>query len=369
MSGPLPRRLLMTVDAVGGVWRYAMDLAGALSRNGTQVVFGCLGPPPSPAQMQEADATGELVLLDAPLDWIVSDAGQLRSVPTKIADVAMRTDADLLHLNLPSQAAGLEIELPIVVVSHSCVVTWFRTVRGTDVPPDWAWQRELNQRGFDAADVVVAPSRSHAALLAACYDGLDGIRVVNNAVRPIARAAQYEPFVIAAGRWWDEGKNARTLDAAAARCNLPVWMAGSQRGPNGQYQPIDNATPLGQLSSADVRALIARATAFVSPSIYEPFGLAPLEAASAGLPLVLSDIPTYRELWEGAALFAPPDDAAAFATLLNRLANSAELRAGFGARAAERAATFTLSRQVEAMQAAYAGAIHARVPPKLRARA
>ena len=55
---------------------------------------------------------------------------------------------------------------------------------------------------------------------------------------------------------------------------------------------------------------MARAAIFVSSSVYEPFGLAVLEAAGSGAALVLSDIPTFRELWDEAALFAPPGDAA-----------------------------------------------------------
>ena len=40
-------RLLMTVDAIGGVWRYAMDLAAELRDHGVETVFACLGPAPS----------------------------------------------------------------------------------------------------------------------------------------------------------------------------------------------------------------------------------------------------------------------------------------------------------------------------------
>ncbi len=47
----------------------------------------------------------------------------------------------------------------------------------------------------------------------------------------------------------------------------------------------------------------AAATVFASMARYEPFGLAVLEAAQAGMRLVLSDIPTFRELWDGAAIF------------------------------------------------------------------
>jgi glycosyltransferase involved in cell wall biosynthesis len=44
----------------------------------------------------------------------------------------------------------------------------------------------------------------------------------------------------------------------------------------------------------------------VAPSLYEPFGLAVAEAARAARPLVLSDIPTFRELWGDAALTSRP---------------------------------------------------------------
>jgi len=281
---PLPRKILMTVDAVGGVWRYAMDLGSSLHGAGTDVIFACLGPAPSSSQLREAEAIGVIVVVDMPLDWMVAGAAELRRVPDIIGDLATRSGADLLHLNLPSQAAGLDVDVPTLVVSHSCVVTWFRAVRGSDVPADWHWQRALNQYGFDAADAVVSPSQSHADLLAGSYRGLGEISVVHNATRPLHRAAEREAVVIAAGRWWDEGKNGRTLDLAARDCQWPIKMAGSQQGPNGQFQRIEHAVAVGEVSAAEVRNLMGRAEAFVSPSIYEPFGLAPLEAARPACP-------------------------------------------------------------------------------------
>ncbi|MGN6778820.1 MAG: glycosyltransferase family 1 protein, partial [Rhizobium sp.] len=67
LNAPKPRTVLMTVDAVGGVWRYAMDLAKGLQRFGVNTVFAGLGPSPSSEQEQEAIAIGPLVWLDAPL--------------------------------------------------------------------------------------------------------------------------------------------------------------------------------------------------------------------------------------------------------------------------------------------------------------
>ena len=87
MTVPL-RRLLMTVDAVGGVWRYAMDLASGLQQQGTHVTFACFGPPPSPNQIAEARRIGEIIPVDAPLDWTASNARDLDRVPELIASLA-----------------------------------------------------------------------------------------------------------------------------------------------------------------------------------------------------------------------------------------------------------------------------------------
>lgn len=364
MTAP-PRRLLMTLDAVGGVWRYAMDLAAGLRERGIDTVFACLGPAPSPARRAEAEAIGRLVALDLPLDWLAAGPADLAAVPAALVALAEAEGAEALHLNLPSQAAGISTDLPVLVVSHSCVVTWFEAVRGAAVPPDWQWQYDLNRAGLLAADAVVAPSASHAAALRRCYDGPADIAVVYNAVTPVP-AAERQPVVLAAGRWWDDGKNAATLDAAAAATLWPVHMAGSLAGPNGASRQLAHARPLGELAAPRLRQLLASAGIFVSPSLYEPFGLAPLEAAIAGLPLVLADIPTFREIWDGAALFAAPREPNEFAGLINRLAGDSDLRARLGAAARLRALGLTPARQAEAMAGLYAQIGRARHTPPRR---
>jgi glycosyltransferase involved in cell wall biosynthesis len=343
----------MTVDAVGGVWRYAMDLAAGLDRQNIETVFAVFGPRPSTAQEREAEAVGELVWCDAPLDWMTEQEGDLRNVQGIIRDLASRKHVDLVHVNLPSQAAGLDIDVPLVVVSHSCVATWFHAVRGQVVPEPWQWQLRLNRQGFERADVVLAPSRSHAAMLREVYGRIDALEIVHNASRVPAPAGQKEDFVFAAGRWWDEGKNGAVLDAAAADIRWPVIMAGANRGPTGQYLPINRAVHRGELAHAETMALMAEAAIVVSPSIYEPFGLATLEAARCGSALVLADIPTYRELWDGAALFADPHDARSFANAIDRLARDASLRSLFAERARVCSLDFTMEAQAEAMERIY----------------
>ena len=348
-----PPHVLMTLDAVGGVWRYAMDLASGLARRGYAFTFAGFGPPPTPAQRAEAERLGQLIWVDAPLDWLAEDEAQLDAIPALIHALVAELRIDMVHLNLPSQACGLVLDIPILVVSHSCVVTWFAAVRQSSVPNDWLWQLRRNRGGFDAANAVLAPSRAHADMLRTSYGPIDGLDVVYNGTRADFAPTRKEALVFAAGRWWDDGKNGALLDAAAGRSVWPVTMAGPCLGPNGQESQLHCARALGELPHADVGGWMARAAIVASPSRYEPFGLAPLEAAKAGAALVLADIPTYRELWDGAALFASTDDPEAFATALNRLASDDAMRHEYAMRARQRSRRYTLDAQVSAMEAVY----------------
>ncbi|RDJ03825.1 glycosyltransferase [Rhizobium grahamii] len=347
------QRMMMTLDAVGGVWRYAMDLAVGLRREAIHTCFVGLGPPPTGQQRDEALSIGDLDWLDEPLDWMVAGEGALTTVPSTIAALATQRRVDLLHLNLPSQAARLDLAMPVVAVSHSCVVTWFAAVRASAVPVDWRWQQALNARGFKRADAVVAPSSSHAAMLEAAYGPVENLTVIYNASAVPLIAGRKEEFAFAAGRWWDEGKNGAVLNAAAAQMACPLLTVGADRGPNGQGVTMTHTRNYGALPHADAMALMRRAAIVVSPSLYEPFGLAPLEAARCGAALVLADIPTYRELWDGAAVFAEPHRPAAFSKAVNRLLLDVGLRGRLVRTAQERAQRLTVDVQASSMARLY----------------
>lgn len=356
-GGTAGSHVLMTLDAVGGVWRYAMDLAAGLKREGFAVTFAGMGPKPSADQGAEAARLGDLVWLDTPLDWLVEDERALDAIPPAIAALVAEREIDLVHLNLPSQAAGLVLPVPVIVVSHSCVVTWFAAVRGTEVPAPWAWQARRKRAGFDACDLAIAPSHAHAAMVEECYGPVSPLRVIHNAVRPIPSATQKRCFVLAVGRWWDEGKNAEVMDAAAGLTEVPVIVAGDNLGPAGQQVLFAHADHRGSLPHNEIRSLMAEAAIVCSPSRYEPFGLAALEAAAGRAALVLADIPTYRELWDGAALFAPADDPEGFAQAINRLAEDDDMRSALTREAYRRAQDLTPALQARTTAAAYRTAL------------
>lgn len=353
-------RVLMTVDAVGGVWRYAMTLARSLSTRGVRTTFAGLGPRPTARQVMEAEEIGDLTWLDQPLDWMAEDPADLSDIPPALSKLATGIGADLLHLNLPSQAAAIDCALPTLVVSHSCIATWWQAVKGTPLPDTWQWQRDCTQAGFAAADRIVAPSRSHAKAIAATYEGLSDVSVVHNAVGGLNKMEIKAEYVFAAARWWDEGKNGATLDAAAPLIRWPILAAGAVTGQNGQSIIMRNVMSEGELSYDGALGLAQSAGIFVSPSLYEPFGLAALEGASTGAALVLSDIPTYRELWDGAAVFFEPRDHRALARAVNMLIADPKLRFSLGDKAYARSRTYAPAVQAAGMCALYGRLVDSR---------
>jgi len=95
------------------------------------------------------------------------------------------------------------------------------------------------------------------------------------------------------------------------------------------------------LNDDDLRALYSSCSAFVYPSIYEGFGLPPLEAMACGAPVIASHIPALEETTGGAAVLFEPNDVNSLASAIVDLLQSSELRSRFSALGRVRAAEFT----------------------------
>jgi glycosyltransferase involved in cell wall biosynthesis len=116
---------------------------------------------------------------------------------------------------------------------------------------------------------------------------------------------------------------------------------------------LEHLHSLGQLDPVALAGRLAGRPVFVSAATFEPFGLAVLEAAASGCPLVLSDIPTFRELWDGAAIFVSPHDVAGFAAAILECVEDLELRHRMGEAARARAGNYSASRMTSATAAHY----------------
>jgi glycosyltransferase involved in cell wall biosynthesis len=355
-------RVVMTADSVGGVWQYAIDLAEGLSHHRVATTLAVLGPAPRTDQIASTRTIPgcRLVLTGLPLDWTAQHPGEVVAAGAEIAALATRENADLVHLNSPALAEN-RFSAPVVGVCHSCVATWWEAAGSGPLPRDFVWRRELMARGYGAADALIAPTSAFAEATARAYVLRDAPVVVHNgrrAPQPLEFQGPEPLFVFTAGRLWDKGKNLATLDRAARRLAVPVLAAGPQRGPNGDAVALKFVRALGPLSDAEVRRRLRSRPIFVSVAHYEPFGLAVLEAAQAGCALVLSDIPSFRELWDGAAAFVPATDDEAIATAVETLAGDPVARARLGSAAWERAGRYS----VEAMTAGVVSVYSAVLP-------
>ncbi len=200
-------------------------------------------------------------------------------------------------------------------MAHSCLATWFEAVRGGPVPDDYAWRAAATAEGLRRADAIAAPTAAFAAAISRAH-GVSGVSVVHNGRTALPNSpGPRSRAVLTAGRLWDDGKGTSLLDRMAPRLSAPIRAAGPVSGPGTQAH-LPHLHLLGTLDEPALAAAYAGATVFASAARYEPFGLAVLEAAQAGMALVLSDIPTFRELWDGAATFVPAKDDAAWLAAL-----------------------------------------------------
>lgn len=348
-------RVLMSADTVGGVWTYALELARGLIEAGDEVVIAAMGGRLSAAQAQEAAHVSGLTVHDSdyPLEWMdepwegVAEAGQW------LQRLARELRPDVVHLNHYAHGE-LRWGAPVVRVAHSCVCSWYAAVHDRPPEPRWDRYRQEVRLGLHAADVVVAPTAAMLREAERFYGPFRGSRVILNGRRAEDfRPRAKRPLILSAGRLWDEAKNVITLARAAADLPWKVALAGESRAPGGAAAEFPGVQMLGRLGSAEMAQAYGRASIYVMPARYEPFGLSVLEAAHAGCALVLGDIPSLRELWDGAAFFVPPGDQAALTEILRWLIDDAELRQAYAERAQDRAARYNAERMTGAYRQLY----------------
>lgn len=359
-----PRTVLMTADAIGGVWGYAIELAHTLANAGVQVHLATMGRLPGEAQRAEAAAVPGLVLHESEyrLEWMDEPWGDVARAGEWLLALEREIRPDVVHLNGYAHGA-LPFTAPTLVVAHSCVCSWWRAVHGVDAPAEWNRYRAAVSAGLAGADLVVAPTAAMLASLALDYGFTGPGRVIPNA-REAARflPRTKRPYVVAAGRVWDEGKNIAAVAEAAARVKWPVFIAGDETPPAGAAgvrRASDEVQYVGRLSEAELARWMGHAAICALPVRYEPFGLTAIEAGLAGCALVLGDIPTLREVWGGAPLWVQPDDTNALARAICALVDDPDLRELVAARCRATALQYSPARMADAYLGAYATLLHA----------
>jgi glycosyltransferase involved in cell wall biosynthesis len=258
----------------------------------------------------------------------------------------------LVHSNQFAFSA-VRFDAPVVVVAHSCVLSWWRAVHGTAPPPSLDRYKHAVRRGLNRAALVVAPTGAMLGTLRENYGYEHGVVIANGRSAQCYLPGRKEPVIFAAGRMWDLAKNLTALEVVACGVPWPIRVAGPYSQPDGGSREPAGVQALGELAPDAIARQYARAAIYAFPARYEPFGLSILEAALAGCALVLGDIPSLRELWGSTALYVPPDDHEALRACLRRLIADDALRGRLARAARTRALAYSPERMADGYLEAY----------------
>lgn len=254
-----------------------------------------------------------------------------------------------------------QLEAPIVggngvVMVHDMIPWLFRRTH----PRQYHFYRHYLGRALRHALAVVTPSLVTKNDVCRHF-GLDGDRVhvihhgspVPMAVRPrIDR--QRDRYILWIGRP-DPTKNLPALLSAfrliERRLDVRLIVAGDgspfDMGAGEQdFGALNNVTVLGPVTHEEKIALLDRASVLVSPSLYEGFGLVPLEAMSRGCPVVACRAGALPEVCRDAAVYVDPQQPRQIADALIRVLTDRNLAAALAERGFARTASLTWEASV-----------------------
>ena len=330
--------LLTLVPGIsGGSETYARELCKALARGGShhyEVLVPTLAPEAG-GGLETVVATGYPASTTTP--------GRLRAMggaSMRPGALARRlTGADVVHYPLT---------VPVPPVDRPTIVTLL-DVQHLDLPDlfprsERLFRRVAYDRGARRADQVVVISEWTRARAIAQLD-LDPARVhaihlgVDHERFSPDPAVEREPFLLYPARPWPHKNHARLFEAFARlrkeRPALRLVLTGVGHDPARLPAGVEAS---GGVSPAELVSLYRRAAAVVFPSLYEGFGLPPLEALACGCPVASSNAGSLPEvLGDAAVLFDPEEPEAIAAGVSEALDRANEL----ARRGPERASGFT----------------------------
>lgn len=344
---------------------YALNLARALARSGEAHWLLYTAEPTTLLDPQPGSPSSvEPVTLPAPAGWAWT--------PLLFPLDLRRRRADLAH-----------VQYLVPPVTHCPVVTTVHDVAFRRFPALFPLKHRL------LLNTLIPPSVRHAAAvitgseatrrdLLELYDLPPGkVHVTPYAADPQyrpqdpvacrravkARLGVSAPYVLAVGVLQPRKNLARLVRAynrIAARVPQRLVLTGKPGWAPEELQAAVAASPAGReprftgyVADADLPALYGGADLFVYPSLYEGFGLPPLEAMACGTPVLTSNVSSLPEVVGEAAVTVDPRDEEALAAALEALLLDAPRRAALSRAGLARAASFSWERTARQTVAVY----------------
>jgi len=352
-------RILLTTDTLGGIWTFTRELTTELLQRGHAVALVSLGNQPSHEQQawcaDQNLAYGysfQFTASNVPLEWMEKNEFVFKQGAGVLLHVAGQFRPDLLHSNQFCFGA-LSVDIPKLVTAHSDVLSWAAACRPRGLERSrWLRQYELLvMHGLHQCDAVASPTRWMALELSRHYKDLPPSYVIRHGRSldpPENRMRTLQ--AVTAGAVWDEAKNIEML--RTVNSPIRIYVAGERNcGNSAAPRQIGRSILLGALPQSSLMTLLARSSIYIATSIYEPFGMAPLEAALCGCAVIANDIPSLREVWGDDALYF--DGPRSLSMLLHQLNRDEELLAQARQRSFARANEMTVQRMVDSYEALY----------------
>jgi glycosyltransferase involved in cell wall biosynthesis len=288
----------------------------------------------------EAQARDEWAAMPRTQVRLLRPAHPAVRIPFVLPWRAARDDLDVLLV----QYSGPPVTTrPVVTVVHDVA---FQLFPQFFTPAQRIWMRRTIPFTLRRAAGVISVSKFTKDEIVRVF-GVppERITVAHNGVDPIfadptARASPLEPpFLLSVGNLQPR-KNLSTLIDAFARAlelrpDLPerlVIVGKEVQDVETIHRQAEELRRRGRviftgyLEDQQLVGLLQHATAFAYPSVYEGFGLPPVEAMAVGVPALVSDIPVMREIVGDAALRLPPRDVEAWAEAILEVTSDEALR-------------------------------------------
>jgi glycosyltransferase involved in cell wall biosynthesis len=344
--------LTLSPGEMGGSETYARELVRALGRVGS-LDYSVIVP----ARAKEAAEGLPAVEVKDPA---VGKRGPLRILTTAlqarrtkgVGDQVATFDAVHYPLTVPSPRVNAPTIVTLHDVQHRDLPEFFGPARRS-------FRRLAYDRAARSAAAVVVTSEFVRERAREVLD-LDSARIhvvplaIDHSVfRP--ELEEREPIVLYPARGWPHKNHARLFKAFASlretRPQLRLVLTG---GGLERLEPLpEGVESLGEVPASQLASLYRRAACLVYPSLYEGFGIPPLEAMACGCPVACSDAASLPEVCGDAARYFHPDDPKQIAAAVEDvLAAPAE----WSRRGLERAARFTWDASARSHEEVYRAA-------------
>ena len=351
-----------------GVGTYTRNLLRHFARSEVEIVIFCM------------DHKKDLVPSAEHFSLVSANISPVSYQGAAFAALVDKQGVDLLHV--PSYLAPARLRVPLVATIHDVIPLFYpRSIRNPLARV--RYRRQLQRTVHDARYLITVSQISCSALSG--YAGVDPerLRVIRNGVseqfRPVTDAETLAAVRHSYGLpdrfgfWIGEFRPHKNLEFLLRAWPsvvmeygkpLPLVLAGAQEG---DFKKIEREAERkglagmvrfpGFIREKDLAAVYSAATVFVFPSLYEGFGLPPLEAMACGTPCVVSNSSSLPEVTGRAAMMFNPTSTEQFVECVVRVLKDHDLRGRLCREGLRQSALFSWAKAAEETLEVYARAL------------